>query len=175
MQQNIEIKARIKAPDKLRAALDVLCPQAPELLCQDDCFFRCPDGRLKLRHFADGTAELLFYRRDDTDGPKTSSYWRSPVSNAQSMRELLSNALGSEGRVIKQRWLYLHGRTRIHVDQVQGLGDFVELEVVLQAEDSLVDGEQEAQMLMRELQIRPQQLIAGAYLDLLKAKAETTA
>jgi len=174
MQQNIEIKARINDPDKLRRALDALCPDAPELLRQDDCFFHSPDGRLKLRQFADGTAELLFYRRDDTEGPKTSSYWRSPVSDAQSLRELLSTALGSEGRVVKQRWLYRHGRTRIHLDQVQGLGDFMELEVVLQADDSRHDGEQEAQMLMRELQIRPQQQIAGAYLDLIKAKAETS-
>lgn len=173
MNKNIEIKARVDDLDKLRALLDELCSHAPQLLCQDDCFFHCPDGRLKLRQFADGSAELLFYRRDDVDGPKTSSYWRSPVSDPQSLRELMSNALGLRGRVIKQRWLYLLGRTRVHLDQVEGLGDFVELEVVLEPDASLADGESEARSLMQLLQIRPQQLIAGAYLDLLKAKSDT--
>jgi len=172
MHRNVEIKAGIDDPGSLRAALDELCERAPQLLQQDDTFFQCPDGRLKLRQFADGSAELLFYRRDDRDGPKTSSYWRSPVSDAASMRDLLNNAYGNAGRVVKQRWLYLHGRTRIHVDQVQDLGDFMELEVVLEPEESLAAGEQEARMLIQRLQISPQQLVAGAYLDLLTARAE---
>ena len=175
MHKNIEIKAAIDDPASLCALLDELCEHAPRLLQQDDSFFNVPDGRLKLRQFADGSAELLFYRRDDVEGPKTSSYWRSPVSDAESMRDLLNHAFGSAGRVIKQRWLYLHGRTRIHVDQVQDLGDFMELEVVLGPDDSLAAGEQEAQVLLQKLQISTQQLLAGAYLDLLKAKQGTAA
>lgn len=173
MHKNIEIKARVEDRAALCAALDALCAQPAELLCQDDSFFNAPDGRLKLRRFADGSAELLFYRRADVNGPKTSSYWRAPVSDAAALATLLDNALGSAGRVIKQRWLYRHGRTRIHVDEVLGLGHFMELEVVLAALDSVADGEAEAHDLMQRLQITPQQLVAGAYLDLLNADKDS--
>ena len=67
----------------------------------------------------------------------------------------------------KQRRLYLAGRTRIHLDRVQGLGDFVELEVVMTEGESLQDGVQEAIRLMDRLGVDPSQWVERAYVDLL--------
>ena len=69
--------------------------------------------------------------------------------------------------VRKARHLYIAGRTRIHLDRVEGLGDFLELEVVLAEEDSIKDGEAEAQKLMEPLRVLPEDLVPDAYADLL--------
>jgi predicted adenylyl cyclase CyaB len=69
--------------------------------------------------------------------------------------------------VRKRRRLYLVGRTRVHLDRVEGLGDFVEIEVVLAREDRVEDGEAEARELMHALGVGPADLVVGAYLDLL--------
>jgi adenylate cyclase len=69
--------------------------------------------------------------------------------------------------VRKHRTLYLAGRSRIHLDRVEGLGDFVEIEVVLADEDDVEDGVREAHALMASLGIDPSRLVAGAYVDLL--------
>jgi adenylate cyclase class IV len=71
------------------------------------------------------------------------------------------------GRVRKTRLLLLAGSTRIHLDRVEGLGDFLELEVVLRDDQTESDGRSFAQALLARLGVAPSQLIAGAYLDLL--------
>ena len=169
MSRNVEIKARIddvEACARKIAAL-AIAPDDPQDIAQDDTFFRCAAGRLKLRVFADGSGELIFYRRGDGEGPKESFYVRSPVGEPESLRECLSLAYGLAGRVRKRRRLYRAGRTRIHLDHVERLGDFLELEVVLAADEHAEAGIREAQALMGKLGILPQQLVAGAYVDLL--------
>ncbi len=127
-----------------------------------------PRGRLKLRQFDDGTpSELIFYLRDDRDGPKASYYTRSPVTNPEAMHALLATALTTRGIVTKERHVYLIGRTRIHLDRVDGLGDFVELEVVLAQDDDEAGGEAEAHALFRTLGVPETDLVAVAYVDLL--------
>jgi adenylate cyclase class IV len=167
--RNIEIKARIDSIAQLLARAARLADQGPMALQQDDTFFLCPSGRLKLREFGDGTAELIFYQRPDSAGPKPSFYVRMPTAAPDSLRQTLSRAYGVIGRVRKQRTLFLAGRTRIHVDRVAGLGDFLELEVVLEETERADLGVREAETLMACLGIQPGQLVAGAYLDLLRA------
>jgi len=82
------------------------------------------------------------------------------------VREALTRANGMLGRVRKRRWLLLLGRTRIHLDRVEGLGDFLELEVVLHEGEAEADGAAEAQRILAALGIDPAQLVSGAYLDL---------
>ena len=91
----------------------------------------------------------------------------SPTDSPASLREVLTQAHGQVGRVVKQRTLYLVGRTRVHLDRVQGLGDFMELEVVLADDEPPQDGVDEAHALMAQLGIAPQALVQGAYRDLL--------
>ena len=167
MPRNIEIKARVDDIEALKIAVAVIADQGPAELEQDDTFFRCDAGRLKLRVFADGTGELIFYRRANSQGPKESSYWLSPTTSPDSLRQALTLAYGELGRVKKRRTLYLAGRTRIHLDRVDQLGNFLELEVVLQSDEPAASGVREATALMQRLNIRRDQLIEAAYIDLL--------
>ena len=167
MPRNVEIKARIAGVAALTHRAARLADTGPVVLEQDDTFFTCPNGRLKLRdQFAAG-AELIFYQRADESGPKESFYVRTPVPDPDAMRTLLQRAYGQTGRVRKRRLLYLVGRTRIHLDTVEGLGEFLELEVVLQDGESTEAGIAEAQRIMAELGVGAQQLIQGAYVDQL--------
>lgn len=170
MARNVEIKARVADRDALVARAATLATEGPVEIAQDDTFFRCESGRLKLREFAPDRGELIFYRRADARGPKESFYVRSPTASPATLRESLALACGVCGRVRKARTLYLAGRTRIHVDRVEGLGDFVELEVVLADGESAEDGTREAHDLMVRLGIDPGDLVEGAYVDLPSSK-----
>jgi len=172
MPRNIEIKARIDSVEALLPrALALTGAQAAELLHQDDSFFTVAHGRLKLREFGDGGAELIHYHRADSTEAKTSDYVLVPVLAAAELREALGRACGPPRRVRKQRWLLLadDGRftTRIHLDRVEGLGDFMELEVTLRDGQSDVEGRAVAESLMDALGLAGAERLAGAYLDLL--------
>ncbi|WP_454675646.1 class IV adenylate cyclase [Achromobacter pestifer] len=170
MARNVEIKAQVHSLDALEPLAAALSGQEPILIAQDDTFFTCVNGRLKLRAFADGTGELIFYRRADDTGPKESFYVISPTDSPDTLRDALALAYGVIGRVKKQRRVYLAGRTRIHLDRVEGLGEFMELEVVLRDGESAEAGMEEARTLMAGLGVAPAQLLSGAYLDLLAAR-----
>jgi len=167
MSRNIEIKARIDDLHSLAQRAEALADEGPMTIDQDDTFFNCERGRLKLRRFSSEEGELIFYRRPDLAGPKTSFYLRSPTTTPDVLRESLVLAYGEIGRVRKRRTLYLVGRTRVHLDEVEDLGRFLELEVVLVEGESEKVGEAEARDLMQRLNIDPEQLVEGAYLDLL--------
>ena len=169
MARNIEIKARLTDLPTTLALARQVAGSEPELIAQDDTFFTSAQGRLKLRAFDDGRGELIYYERPDQPGPKTSFYVRSPTASPDTLREALTLAHGQIGRVRKLRTLLIAGRTRIHLDRVEGLGDFMELEVVLADDDPLQAGVDEAHALMARLGIAPAQLIDVAYLDLLQA------
>lgn len=169
MPRNIEIKARVPDLAAIESRARALATEPVADLVQDDSFFRCARGRLKLRQFADGSAELIAYERPDASGPKTSTYLRTPVVQPEGLRAALAAACGLVGRVRKQRRLVLAGRTRIHLDRVEGLGDFIELEVVLRDGEAECDGVDEAEAVMTRLGVRPEWLVQGAYLDLLAA------
>jgi adenylate cyclase len=165
--RNVEIKARVDDLAAVAHRAARLADGGPIDLEQDDLFFDVPRGRLKLRTLATDAGELIFYERADEAGPKTSSYSIAPTSDPESLGALLSSALGVRGRVVKRRRLYRSGATRIHLDRVEGLGEFVELEVVLDTETSADDGAATARALLRKLGIEKHQLVRGAYLDLL--------
>jgi predicted adenylyl cyclase CyaB len=166
MARNVEIKARVADLDAIEARARAIATAGPEDIVQDDTFFACAQGRLKLRQFGDGRGELIHYRRADDDGPKVSDYILVPSADPEALREALSRAIGVGGRVRKQRRLYLLDRTRIHLDRVEGLGTFVELEVVLDEGESVAAGEAVARDVMQRLRIRPEQLVRGAYVDM---------
>ncbi len=172
MSRNIEIKAHIASVEALVPQVEAIADQGPVQIRQDDTYFVCGAGKLKLRMFSPEKGELIYYRRAQEAGPKDSFYLRSPTTAPESLRELLTLAHGQIGRVQKHRTLYLAGRTRIHLDRVSGLGDFLELEVVLGEDEPLEAGVAEANELLRRLRVQPSQLIEGGYLDLL-AQART--
>lgn len=167
MPTNIEIKARIADSRRARRLAEKIADEPARILRQTDTFFRVPEGRLKLREFPDEPAELIFYRRPDREGPKASDYaiWRT--GDPQGLRALLALSLGEIGSVRKVRTLLMAGRTRIHLDEVEGLGSFLELEVVLDDGDDPAAGGSEARRLMATLEIQDGDLVDRAYIDLL--------
>jgi len=173
MPRNIEIKARVEDIQALTAKVTAIADRGPIEIIQDDTFFACDSGRLKLRTFSTVEGELIFYRRNDQAGPKESFYLRSPTPAPDTMREALSLAYGQIGRVQKRRTLFFVGRTRVHLDRVSGLGNFLELEIPLEEREPFDAGLREAHALMARLFVDPSQLIEGAYLDLL-ASARTS-
>jgi predicted adenylyl cyclase CyaB len=165
MARNIEIKARVEDLAAVEDRARAIATSGPQDIAQDDTFFTCSRGRLKLREFADGTGQLIHYVRADESGPKTSDYVTSPTASPATLRESLARALGTVGRVRKRRRLYLLDRTRIHLDEVEGLGAFVELEVVLREGEGAESGSVEARRIMGLLGIDASQLVEGAYVD----------
>ena len=173
MARNIEIKARIENAHQFKQRLHEMTPQPAEIILQTDTFFNVAEGRLKLRDFRDGSAELIFYHRSNATEPTCSSYWRSSCE-PDSMLELLTRAHGIRGVVKKRRELYLLEQTRIHFDEVDGLGTFCELEVVLEDQQTESAGQSVARELMQSLMISDDDLVDGAYVDLLEHSAVTS-
>ena len=167
MSRNIEIKARVEDIESLENRVVEIADGKPSEISQDDTFFECTSGRLKLRILSETSGELIFYKRADESGPKESFYLISNTVEPASLRETLKQAYGTAGRVQKLRMLYLLGRTRIHLDRVKDLGNFLELEVVLNDNESSEAGIEEARAILCQLGVKDSQLIEGAYVDLL--------
>eukprot|EP00041_Stephanoeca_diplocostata_P036848 m.1363239 g.1363239 ORF g.1363239 m.1363239 type:complete len:179 (+) comp24945_c1_seq1:165-701(+) len=172
MPRNVEIKAKVHDMANLRRLVSQLSddPTGTCLKQHDTFFFSTKGGRLKLRE-VNSTAELIFYERPDAAGPKTSNYHVAHVSDPENLRQTLKLSNGIRGSVKKERWLYMIGQTRVHCDKVEGLGDFMELEVVLDDSDTPEQGMTIAHAIMKQLDIDNSDLITGAYMDMLE-KAE---
>lgn len=170
--RNFELKCRCDDLDSVLARALALGAQEAGVLEQDDLFFRTPTGRLKLRRFPDGRGELISYVRPDHPGERVSDYRLYRTGAPDSLAAALEHSLGSEGRVRKRRRLLLHRRTRIHLDEVEGLGSFVELETVVTTQS---DAEAEAELcaLAEALGLRSTDRIAVAYHDLLQGAGST--
>ena len=167
MARNVEIKAKIGGIEALIPIIASLAETGPFDILQHDTFFNCHLGKLKLRAFSASSGELIFYQRPQLEGPKVSIYQISPTTEPDSLRNTLATAYGILGTVRKQRTLYLLGKTRIHLDRVDGLGDFLELEVVLEDLQTITYGESIALDLMAKIGVLPNQLIPTSYLELL--------
>lgn len=167
MDRNIEIKARARDFQHQQKLAEALADSGPQVFYQEDTFFNCSVGRLKLRTSPDGMGELIYYHRQDCVEPTESNYVRSVTSDHESLKEALSNALGVYAVVWKKRTVYVVGRTRVHLDEVEGLGGFIELEVVLRAGEVPGFGDVVARELMAKLGIQAEDLVKPAYVDLL--------
>lgn len=165
--RNIEFKARAKDYLHQRKRAEALADQPPQTVIQEDVFFRAAQGRLKLRLLGPERGELIAYQRPDRATIKTSAYEIFCTDDPGRLRATLSAALITEGVVRKRRHLYLCGQARIHFDEVEGLGRFIELEVVLKAGQPPAECHAIAQNLMAQLGIGEEDLIGVAYLDLL--------
>ena len=175
MPANIEIKARIADFTRTRALAEALSDTPVETLVQEDSFFYLPNtsqGRFKLRRFSSSRGELIFYRRDDCAGPKKCVYDIVPTDAPDSLKCILAKALGVRGTVNKTRLLYRVGQTRIHLDKVKRLGEFLELEVVLRSDQPEMEGQKIASALLERLAVSKADLIERAYIDLLDALKE---
>ncbi len=167
MNRNIEIKARASDFARQMEKAGMIADSGPEVIRQEDTFFKCPQGRLKLRKISDRDGELIYYQRHDLRSAKESRYLIGRTREPELFARILGEVLGVLGVVSKERTVYLIGQTRMHFDKVEGLGRFIELEVVLKSGQESADGERVVRGLMKELLIVEDDLIEGAYVDLL--------
>jgi predicted adenylyl cyclase CyaB len=172
MPANIEVKAALHNRATALATAARLADSGPETFHQEDVFFRCDGARLKLRIFDPSHGELIRYQRETIPGARCSRYSIASTTDPQILLDILTKTLGVIGSVKKTRTLYLAGQTRIHIDQVEGLGDFLELEVVLRPGQSESEGREIASGFLRVFGIGQQQLIGEAYIDLLACQSD---
>ena len=166
-QLNVELKAR--DPDPLRTLERALALGAEDRgeLVQRDTYFGGVRGRLKLREQEPGGAELIAYERPDDPEPEVSSYTLAPVGDPAALREALHRALGTVVVVAKRRRLLLWDGVRIHLDDVEGLGTFLEFEAVAAPGSDLTSDRAKVERLREELAVEDDALVAGGYADLL--------
>jgi adenylate cyclase class 2 len=161
--RNLEIKARVTSLGPMRSDLRKLPGAAPQArMRQTDWYFRVPKGRLKLRQVGSRRdAELIAYLRPDRTSARTSEFQRLTAPDAAGTRRLLERMLGVRACVRKRREVWLYQNARIHLDTIEGLGRFIEVEVVV------TSGMTQARALMKELRealgINRQHLLARSY------------
>jgi adenylate cyclase, class 2 len=157
-------------------------------LHQVDTYFRAPLGRLKLREVrVEGhppDAVLIGYTRPDAAGARESTYEMVPVADPAALTAALLATLGVCARVVKVRELWLVRHTRIHLDTVERLGTFVELETLVGDADPRRGGEagtrdraaaeRELAEIVEGLGLRLDDGLPGSYADLVQAREEGT-
>lgn len=170
--RNIEIKLGIDDPAAARAAIARVADGDAQLLEQIDTYFDAgPQALLKLRREAvDGgewSASLIAYRRALGDVPQPSDIRLAHVADGEGLGDVLTHALPVIAVVRKRRELSFSGQTRIHLDEVAGLGSFVELEVVLRDDQSHDQGRSIAAALVERLGLATARPQHASYRDLV--------
>jgi len=165
---NLEIKARCCDPAAARAAAERVATSYVGVDHQVDTYFWTRSGRLKLRESSLAGGQLVPYLRPDEVGPKRSDYRLIPLRDAHGVKRLLTEILGVHRVVRKQREIFLYENVRIHLDRVEGLGTFLELEARY---DGSPEGETQQRckvaFLMQELGVAEADLLARSYAGLL--------
>jgi predicted adenylyl cyclase CyaB len=174
MPSNIEIKAVLNNRAAAEAVAVRPSDTPAQIIEQEDTFFRCDGARLKLRILGSDRGELIRYERSDEADARRSQYEIARTSDPQVLKDILKRTLGVTGIVKKTRTLYLSGQTRVHIDEVEGLGTFLELEVVLRDGQTEAEGKAIAERLMAEFGINKQNLVSEAYVDLLNSAERRT-
>jgi predicted adenylyl cyclase CyaB len=163
MPRNLELKCRIASKAIACECARALGAQPHGVLVQEDTYFVVPHGRLKLREHHPGAAELIVYERPNQKGDRWSNYQRIEVTGSPGLKEALSQALGVACVVRKKRHLFLTSHARIHIDEVEGLGVFLEFEVT--NEDAVIAVQKMAE-LRKSFGLEAEEGIEGSYSDL---------
>jgi adenylate cyclase, class 2 len=167
LSRNLESKACCADLEACREALARLGIPVCQVEFQTDTYFHVSNGRLKLREIEGLSAALIWYERPDCEPARISLYHLVPVADPDAMKALLAAALGVRGQVTKRRVIYLWHNVRIHLDEVAGLGSFVEFEAVLGPRDDEATAHERLEHLARTLQLDPSDYRGKSYADLL--------
>ncbi len=168
---NVELKARDRDPARSLARCLEIGAEDRGLLRQRDTYLAVPDGRLKLREEDGGAPHLIAYRRTDEARARESEYSIAAVADPSALRSTLASVLGVRAEVRKRRRLFLLGQVRIHLDEVDGLGRFIELEGVAAAGSDLSGERAAVERLRSALEIAERDLVGVGYLELAEAPA----
>lgn len=161
--RNIELKARLVDLETARKVAAVIATKRLGAQHQIDTYFHCAHGRLKLRQIDGLRAELVWYARADQQGPRASDYQLVPLAHPETLKAALSAALGVRAVVEKRREIFLYHNVRIHLDDVAGLGRFIEFEAVLGRDVDEAAGRALLDSLQHHFGISPADLLAGSY------------
>lgn len=137
-RRNVEIKAHDPSPQRSHHSCFRLGARDVGAIWQRDTYFAVSRGRLKLREQEPGEAQLIHYLRDDQPRESESEYRIAPLLEPEPVLSLLAASLGVRVTVTKRRHLFLWQRVRIHLDEVEQLGSFIELEAVATQDSDLV-------------------------------------
>lgn len=172
---NVEIKARCPDPAAARRAAASVATERVGLDRQVDTYFRTREGRLKLRESSLSGGQLVPYLRPDAGAARRSDYRVVPVDDPPGLKALLARILGVECVVEKEREIWLCENVRIHLDRVEGLGDFVELEAVFDGSpEDEAEQHRKVERLMAALGVSPEALVPVSYENLVRdARAAT--
>jgi predicted adenylyl cyclase CyaB len=166
----VELKAIDPDRERSLAACEALGAEAHGVLIQRDTYFHAPHGRLKLREEEGAAPHLIAYERPDRAGQRESRYRIVQVSHVDELKVALSSALGVKVVVEKKRSLFLWQAVRIHLDQVGGLGNFIEFEAVASDGSDLSREEAHVATMRQAFAIDDANVIGGSYCDLALAE-----
>jgi homotetrameric cytidine deaminase len=173
---NVELKARRGDLEATAAQCLALGADDQGFLTQRDLYFAVRQGRFKLRDQGADGSHLIAYGRADEFEPTESTYVRAPVAAVEPMAEALQYALGSATVVVtKRRHLFMWQGVRIHLDDVEDLGTFVEFEAVVESgsgAEAIAEAHDKVARLRSELAIGDEDLVSVGYADLLLAGPE---
>ena len=165
---NVELKARLPDLAQARAVARRLATRPAQELSQRDTYFHCDTGRFKLRQIDGEQAQLIWYQRASQQQATSSHYMLVEIPRPEGMMKLLAATLGIRAVVEKQREVYFYQNVRIHLDQVQLLGTFLEFEAVLEHADQIPQGHQQLDFLRRQFSIEDKDLLEGSYGEMLE-------
>ena len=167
MPLNVEIKARANRPEFIRSYLIDSNAEFKGTDFQTDTYFNVPTGRLKLR---EGNIEnnLIYYERTNSPGAKESSFQLVRVPDLKALKEVLTKSLGIKIVVKKKREIYFIGNVKFHIDEVESLGNFAEIEASdLYADIPKEELQSQCDFYSSELRIKKEDLVSVSYSDML--------
>ncbi len=164
--KNIELKVKLDDGDQIIQTLEKINAKFGGRLNQIDTYYNCQKGRLKLREINNKVFELIYYERPDKKNSKISNYQIVKIEKQRInfLKEILGKLFGKLVVVKKERKLWIHKNTRIHIDKVEKLGNFLELETVVK---NLNDADKEHKEIIKLLQLSKFKKIEKSYSDLL--------
>jgi predicted adenylyl cyclase CyaB len=173
MRVNLELKARCADLDAARECARAVATEWIGVDDQVDTYFVTRAGRLKLRESSRSGAQLIPYLRPAEPAAKRSDYQVIPVEDGPGLVRQLTALLGIHRIVRKRREVAFYQNVRIHLDRVEGLGTFLELEAVWDgAQSGVAEQERKLAFLRERLGVQDRDLLAGSYETLLGLRAD---
>ncbi len=172
MRKNlVELKAKILGLEAIRRKLLEKGAKQVGVYRQLDTYYNVPKGRLKLRVVNGSSGQLVFYLREDVAQPKESKVYLATIDRPGELAAVLAEALGVKCVVDKVREIYNWRGVEVHLDKVRGLGEFLEFELEVSAENE-EKGKKLLKDLLNELGIGSENLIPTSYCELVLKKSE---
>jgi len=170
-RRNIELKATDPAPSRSLEACQGLGAEDRGTIWQRDSYFDVPFGGLKLREESPGRPHLIQFERADEPQQRESQYRIIEVEDAQTLLAALTAAIGLTVVVTKHRHLFLWRDVRIHLDEVEHLGTFIELEAVAPPDSDLSHERELISQLRSTFAVTDDRLLAVGYATQLKMQS----